>query len=125
MSPNGDSIVQAGAHGDGAQTVAQYLHRHGMAVVGDQQHGGGKGGGVGDLPHDAVCVHHRLAVVDAGRVALVDDDLLLVGVEVHRGKFGDQHPVVAAPGIDLPQFQRLLERDLTCASSFKSRDLVV
>ena len=38
-------------------------------------------------------IEYRLALEHAGDGALLDDDLLLVGIEVDRGELGDQYPV--------------------------------
>ncbi len=48
---------------------------------------------MGDLAHYRMGIEYRLAAEYPGGRSLVDDDLLLVGVQVDRRQLGHQHPV--------------------------------
>ena len=65
----------------------------GMACdgVGDKYGGGGVRPCMYDLPHDAVGVDQRLTGVDVMQFSAVNNDLVLVGVEVDRHQFCNQH----------------------------------
>ena len=85
------ALEMAGAERQGADPGPVDLDRQGMVGIGDQNHRSGKGIGPDDLADHPVLIEHRLPDVDTVLPPAIDQDMVPVGIEVHRQQLGDQH----------------------------------